>query len=124
MIPPAGGSLREGPCAGTYDPAVQIVPITFRDACAFIRQHHRHHGAPVGGKFWLAVAEQGAVVGVLVAGRPVARRLDDHQTLEVTRLATDGTRTACSMLYGAARRIAKEMGYSRIVTYTLASEPG
>ncbi len=61
---------------------------------------------------------------MLIAGRPVARRLDDHETLEVTRLATDDTRNACSMLYGAARRIAKEMGYRRIVTYIQANEPG
>ena len=66
----------------------------------------------------------GVVVGVVIVGRPVSRHLDDGHTVEVTRLATDGSRNACSMLYGAAIRAARAMGYGRIVTYTLASECG
>jgi hypothetical protein len=104
--------------------AVQIIPITFGAAIAFIQAHHRHHRPPVGCKFCLAVADRGVVVGVLTAGRPVARLLDDGRTIEVTRCCTDGTRNACSMLYGAARRIARDMGYRRIITYTLTAEAG
>lgn len=63
-------------------------------------------------------------MGVAIVGRPVSRRLDDRLTLEVTRVATDGTPNACSALYGACARAAREMGYARIVTYTLAEEPG
>ena len=64
------------------------------------------------------------LVGVCVVGRPVARGADTGWTLEVTRLATDGTRNACSFLYGAAAKAARAMGYRRIITYTLASEHG
>lgn len=92
---------------------------------AFISEHHRHHKPPLGEIARLAcVDEAGTVRGVLTMGRPVARHSDDGWTLEVTRLSTDGTRNACSLLYGAARRIAWAMGCRRLVTYTLPSEGG
>lgn len=59
-----------------------------------------------------------------VVGRPVSRYLDDGMTLEVTRLCTDGTKNACSFLYSRAARIAKEMGYNKIITYILETENG
>ena len=60
--------------------------------------------------------------GVAICGRPVSRHLDDGLTLEINRLCTDGTRNACSILYGACARIAKNMGYKRVITYILKSE--
>ena len=103
---------------------MEIVPINFDEACEFIRQHHRHHKPPVGHKFSIALANNGVIVGVATIGRPVARRLDDGWTLEVNRLATDGTKNACSMLYAAAWRAVKAMGYKRLITYILDTEPG
>jgi hypothetical protein len=104
--------------------SMRIAPITLRAACAFVKAHHRHHLPPRGHKFSVAAEDDGQVVGVAIVGRPVARVLDDGFTLEVTRVCTTGRKNACSMLYGAARRIAKEMGYRKIQTYTLASERG
>lgn len=103
---------------------LELQPITFEEACAFIRLHHRHHLPPVGWKFGIAVNNGSAVVGVVTVGRPVARRLDDGYTLEVTRHCTDGTRNAASILYGAAWRACKALGYKRLITYTLVSESG
>jgi len=54
----------------------------------------------------------------------VSRGLDDGWTLEVNRVATDGTRNACSMLYAACWRAAKAIGYRKLVTYTLPEEGG
>ena len=54
----------------------------------------------------------------------MSRYLDDGKTLEINRVCTDGTKNACSMLYGACVRIAKNMGYERVITYTLRSEDG
>ena len=62
--------------------------------------------------------------GVAICGRPVSRHLDDGLTLEINRLCTDGTKNACSILYGACARIAKNMGYKRVITYILKSENG
>lgn len=87
-------------------------------------EKHRHHDKVQGHKFSEAAYLDGHLVGVACVGRPVSRKLDDGLTLEVTRLCTDGTRNACSVLYGRCARIAKEMGYQRIVTYTLAREGG
>lgn len=101
-----------------------MTPISFKDACAFVAKMHRHHKPPVGWKFGVAVESDKQIVGVVIVGRPVARRNDDGHTLEVTRCCTDGTKNACSILYAAAARGAKAMGYSRIITYTLESEDG
>lgn len=96
-----------------------------KDANAFIAKHHRHHKPVVGHRFsiglWLHDAIQ---VGVVVVGRPVARMTDQRRVVEVTRLCTDGTAGACSALYAAAARAAKEIGYDKIQTYILESEPG
>ena len=101
-----------------------VVPMPFDEACAFVRQHHRHHQPPVRCKFSIGCADGERVCGVAMVGRPVARHLDDGWTLEVTRLATDGTEHACSMLYAAAWRATRAMGYRKLVTYILDSEPG
>lgn len=85
---------------------------------------HRHHRPVVGHKFSLGASLGSNLVGVCIVGRPVARGRDDGITLEVTRLCTDGTLNACSFLYGAAARAATALGYHRIGTYILASEPG
>lgn len=45
-------------------------------------------------------------------------------TLEVNRLCTDGTRNACSFLYSAAWRAARNLGYKKLITYILVSETG
>ena len=103
---------------------LHIVPIDLASANAFVEQVHRHHKKVVGHKFSLAAMMGDTIVGVVIVGRPVARGRDDGWTLEVTRLATDGTRNACSFLYGAAARASFALGYRRIGTYILASEPG
>lgn len=101
-----------------------IRPITFKDACAFIDSYHRHHPAPQGCKFCVSLYAQDALIGVAIAGRPVSRKLDDGFTLEITRVCSLGNKNACSMLYGACCRIAKNMGYRKVITYILESEIG
>lgn len=90
----------------------------------FIELHHRHHLPPQGWKFGIGVNDGVEVRGVVTIGRPVARRLDNGTTLEVTRCCTDGAKNASSMLYGAAWRACKAMGYVRLITFTLKSESG
>lgn len=105
---------------------LELVPVTLAEANAFVGQKHRHHGKTAGHKFSVAVAntETQEIVGVAIVGRPVSRFLDDGWTLEVNRLCTDGTKNACSMLYAAAWRAARAMGYKKLVTYILDSESG
>lgn len=103
---------------------LSIVPVTLREANAFVTQHHRHHKPVVGHKFSVACSEGIKIVGVAIAGRPVSRHLDDGLTLEITRVCTDGTRNACSILYGAVWRAARAMGYKKVITYILESENG
>lgn len=103
---------------------LESCPITLAEANAFVEQHHRHHKKAVGHKFSIGAVYNERIVGVVIVGRPVSRVRDDGITLEVTRLCTDGTRNACSFLYGAAARAAFALGYKRIGTYILKSEPG
>lgn len=103
---------------------LELRPITFALACDFIDRHHRHHKRPQGWKFGTSVWDENKMVGVIIVGRPVARMLDNGKTLEVTRCCTDGTKNAASLLYGAVWRAAKSLGYEKVITYTLAEEPG
>jgi hypothetical protein len=104
--------------------SLEIVPISLAEANAFVDVRHRHHKPVPGAKFCVAVATENGICGVAIVGRPVARNSDDGWTLEVNRCCTDGTRNACSILYGAAWRAAKALGYRRLVTYTLPEEGG
>lgn len=102
-----------------------IVPISFKEACDFVSEHHRHHVPPQGHKFSIACSnEEGTIVGVAIIGRPVARNADNGWTLEITRLCTDGTQNACSILYASAWRAARALGYKKLITYTLPEEGG
>ena len=104
---------------------LHLVPVRFGEACAFVEAWHRHNPAPRGHKFSIGVADdEGVLRGVVMVGRPVARHYDDGLTLEVNRSCTDGTPNANSMLYGAAWRATKALGYGRLITYTQADESG
>ena len=103
---------------------LEVCPVTLKEANAFVEQHHRHHKPVVGHKFSIGCTDGEKIVGVAIVGRPVSRYLDDGWTLEVHRLCTDGTHNAGSMLYAAAGRAARAMGYHKLITYILESENG
>jgi hypothetical protein len=103
---------------------MEIKPISLKFAQQFVADHHRHNKPPVGHKFSVGLFDNSRCVGVAIAGRPVARALDNGVTLEVTRTCTDGTRNANSMLYGAIVRAATALGYEKCITYTQGDESG
>ena len=103
---------------------LEVTPIDFAEANAFVAKYHRHHKPMPGVKFCIAVSDGETIRGVAMVGRPVARNSDNGYTLEVNRLCTDGAKNACSMLYGAAWRAARALGYRRLITYTLPAEGG
>jgi hypothetical protein len=105
---------------------VRIVPLTFPRANECVSMWHRHHAPLPGGFAWycLGAVVHAQLVAAAISGRPTNRNNDDTLTVEVIRLASDGTPNACSALYGACARVAREMGAARIITYTLESETG
>lgn len=103
---------------------LEIRPCDLKTAMTFVGRNHRHNKPPNGHKFSIACYDDDRLCGVAMVGWPVARMLANGLTVEVTRNCTDGTYNACSMLYGACCRAAKALGYKRIITYTLQSEPG
>jgi len=103
---------------------IRAAPLTQEQAKAYILAHHRHHKPSIGDVFRVGAAVDGRLVGVAQVGRPVARGFDKGKILEVTRLCTDGTPNACSFLYSRAARIARELGYEKIITYILHTETG
>jgi len=122
-------ALHRGTCLKactvmTLDRSREIRPIAFREANSFVDSYHRHHNGTVGCKFCIGLYEGDKLIGVAICGRPVSRHLDDGTVCEINRLCTLGDDNACSMLYGACARIAKQMGYKKIITYILQSESG
>lgn len=104
---------------------LHLVPLSLAQANEHVAAWHRHNNPVPGAKFSIGCAdEEGVLRAVCIVGRPVARHFDDGQTLEVNRVATDGTRNANSMLYGAAARAAFALGYTRVITYIQADESG
>ena len=103
---------------------LRLVPISLREANAYVDAYYRHHKSVAGHKFSIGCEKDGQLAGVVIVGRPVSRYLDDGTTLEVTRLCSNGEKNVCSFLYGAAARAAKALGYRKIITYTLDTEPG
>lgn len=103
---------------------MKTVRIELSEANAFIGANHRHHKPVVGHRFSVGAESAGKLIGVVVVGRPVARMTDQKHVAEVTRLATDGTKNACSFLYAVAARAAQALAYTKIQTFILKSEPG
>lgn len=103
---------------------LELIPISLSKANEFVNAFHRHHKGTAGHKFSIGCSENGRLVGVVIVGRPVSRYLDDGKTIEVNRLCTLGVKNACSILYAAAARAAKAMGYTKIITYILENESG
>jgi len=103
---------------------MKAVPLELKESNEFVAKYHRHHPPVHRDKFRIGCEKDGNLVGVVNVGRPVSRALCDGYTLEVVRLASTGEKNVCSFLYSAAARIAKEMGYKKIITYILESEGG
>lgn len=104
--------------------SLRIRPLTLKQANDHVAALHRHHKPATGHRFSLGCFEGDRLVGACIVGRPVARMTDQNNVAEVTRLVTDGTKNACSILYAAAARAADAMGFERIQTFILESEPG
>lgn len=102
------------------------LPLELSEANALVAKWHRHHKPSQGHRFSLGVIDgDGALHGAAIIGRPVARLAGSpRDVLEVVRLVTDGTENCCSILYAAAARAGRAMGYRRIQTYVLNSESG
>lgn len=102
------------------------VPMSLKEANHLVKKWHRHHRPTQGGLFAVGCAMAGneEPCGVAIIGRPVSRMLDDGWNCEITRVATDGTKNACSFLYGRCRKAAFALGYKRVLTYTLPEEGG
>lgn len=104
---------------------MKIVPLTLKQANALVERFHRHHKPVRGHRFSLGCElADGRICGAVIVGRPTARAINQYLVAEVSRLVTDGTKNACSFLYGAAARVAKEMGFIKIQTYIIENERG
>lgn len=99
-------------------------PTTLSEAVYFVGVEHRHHKGATGHRWSLGCEANGELVGVAIVGRPVASKTDQYMVAEITRLATNGHRNACSFLYARATHIARLMGFKSIQTFTLESESG
>lgn len=106
--------------------SLRVVPLELAEANEFVRRYHRHHQPTKFHRFSIgAVDADGVLRAAAIVMKPVARLGgNQREVLEVSRLVSDGTKNACSILYAAAARAGKELGYCRIQTYILEEEPG
>lgn len=106
--------------------SLRIKPLTLSQANELVEKWHRHHKKVQGHRFSLGLWDESIndYVGAAIVGRPVCNNVEQYGVAEVTRLVTNGTKNACSALYGACARVAKEMGFQKIQTYILQDEPG
>lgn len=100
-----------------------LAHVELKEANEFVEKFHRHHKRIQGHRFSVGVEVDNELVGVAIVGRPVGGA-NQREWVEVTRCCTDGTRNACSFLYGAAAKASKALGYKRIQTYILKEETG
>jgi len=103
---------------------MRVVRAELSFANDWVAMLHRHHKPVTGHRFSLAAESDGSIVGVAIVGRPVARNTDQINVAEVLRLCTDGSKNACSFLYAAAAKAARCLGFRRVQTFILKSEPG
>lgn len=104
---------------------LRLVPVSLAVANEHVQAWHRHNKPVVQCIFRVGVADgEGVLRAVAIVENPKARGNADGDTVEITRVASDGTVNACSMLYGACARAAFALGYRRVITYIQGSEPG
>jgi hypothetical protein len=103
---------------------LDYAPCELREARDFVTRVHRHHRAPRAHRFSIKATVNWHTVGVAICGRPVGRHQQDGNTLEITRLCTDGTPNAVSFLVGVVKRAARALGWKRLISYTLIEENG
>lgn len=103
-----------------------IIPVTIRAANDFVEKYHRHNKKVQGARFAVGCLSNLELVAVGIVGRPVARKLDNGLTAEITRLCAmpGAPKNACSFLYGRCWRIWQQMGGKRMITYTFVKEDG
>lgn len=101
---------------------LRVYPLTLPQANELVTQFHRHHKPVQGHRFSLGVQDGSKTVGACIIGRPVSREIDPYLVVEVSRLVTDGTKNACSILYAAAARASAAMGF--VYIHILEEEPG
>jgi hypothetical protein len=106
--------------------SLEIIPITIRAANEFVEMYHRHNKKVQGARFAVGCISNNELVAVGIVGRPVARKLDNGLTAEITRLCAkpEAPKNACSFLYGRCWRIWQQMGGTRMITYTFRKEAG
>jgi hypothetical protein len=112
------------------DPGLSFSPVDWKDAKAFVAEHHRNNAPPPGWRFGQGLRSSGELVAVVIAGRPVAPKIDHRKVIEVTRLCVKDLFprrlgwNACSMLYGYVFQEARRRGYEKVISYTHPGESG
>lgn len=103
---------------------LETCPTTLKEANAFVEKVHRHHKKARGHRWSIGAEANGQLVGVAIVSRPVSRKTSQYTVADVVRLATNGHRNACSFLYAKVTQICRLMGFVKVQTFILISEPG
>ena len=85
-----------------------MIPLSLKDAEAFLSKHERHYKAPVEPICAIGVGDEEGIHGAAILGR--AER-DIPEAAELAHIYCDGSSQAYSLLYGACWRALKALGY-------------
>lgn len=104
-----------------------IVPISIRQAKAFVRAHHRHNPGIAGAKLAIGLELDGILVGVGMLGRPISRELAKDrlcgEALRVCVLAS-APKGSASKINARLKRLWQLQGGVRFITYNRDDESG
>ena len=102
------------------------IPLTLKEANAFVKENHRHSKQCRGHRFSLGAVYKDELVGAAIIGRAINRYLDNRFTAEILRncVLEKAPKGTCSFLYSRAMKVWQSQGGKKIVTYTLETETG
>ena len=105
---------------------LKCIPLTLKEANAFVIEHHRHSKQCRGHRFSLGAVYKDELVGAAIIGRAINRYLDNRFTAEILRnsVLEKAPKGTFIFLYSRAMKVWQSQGGKKILTYTLETEPG
>ena len=95
---------------------MKLIPLSVKDAEAFLKSHERHYKVPVEPICAIGVGEDATIPGStpqnILHGAAILGRREDGDA-ELAHIYVDGAYQGYSLLYGACWRALKALGYER-----------
>ena len=88
---------------------MQIVPLTVENALVFLASHDRHYRSDAKPIFAIGISTEEKLCGAVIVGAA------EGAELQLSHIYSAGESLGYTLLYGAAWRAAKALGYERMI---------